>query len=72
MNDEIPPSALASKEYRQLYDFFKDYSIEELSILIDKRKNDIKYSKDEKEIKKLRTEIKILTNIYTINKRKKL
>lgn len=68
-NMNIPSSARANKEYYQFYKFIYKCTDTELSILIGVHKNKIKYTKDQEEIKKERTLIKIITDEYTSKER---
>ena len=67
---EKPVSAGAKKAYYQLWKFAMDLTPEEIEVLVAKRKNDLKYEKKTDRIEDLRTEIKILEDMYMINKRK--
>jgi hypothetical protein len=53
-----------------LWKYYKDLEANEISVLITKRRQDLKYLKDEDDIKRVRNEIRLLEDIYKINKRK--
>ena len=66
--EDIPKSA---KDNWALWNLCKDLSLEEIRVLIGKRKNDIKYEKSNEKIKLLRTDICILEDAYEIIKRRR-
>ena len=68
---EEPTSARRSKRHYQLWKLAKDLSKEEISMLITKRKEELKYEKDPEEIRNLRTDITILESSYKIKNKKK-
>jgi len=66
---QFPKSARG--EYYQYYKFIKTFTSDEIRTMVTKKKNDIKYAK-ESEIRELRTQIKLLTDVYKILRRKKM
>jgi len=54
-----------------LWKLCEDLSLEEIQVLITKRKNELKYEKDNKRIRELKTDIAILLDAYEIIKKKK-
>jgi len=71
LKNDIPKSATANKNTRALWKLCQELSLEEIKVLFLKRKNELKYEKDMKRIKELRTEIAILDDAYEIIKRQK-
>jgi len=67
MKEEFPKSA---KNNWQLWKFCETITLDEITILISKRKNDLKYEKDNEKILQLRTDISILTDAYEIMKKR--
>ena len=68
---EIPIIARSTKRYYQLWKLAEKLKPEEIEFLVIKRKNALKYEKDKEEIKCLRTEIKLLGDIYRIVNRRR-
>jgi len=69
-NEEVPASARASKRFWAFWKMVKKLTPNEIEFLISKRMNELKYEKDYKEIRNLKTEICILEDAYEImNKR---
>jgi len=68
---ECPTLARAKKKYWDLWKLARDLNPDEIKMLITKRKNDLKYEKDVEMIRDLRTEIKLLSDIYIIVERKR-
>jgi len=71
VNPEEPKSARRNKYCWQFWRFCKDLEPIEVSVLISKRKKDLKYTTDSVKIKEIRTEISILEDTYKILKRKR-
>lgn len=70
MKSEQPKSAKANKDTWALWKFCETLSLEEISVLITKRRQDIKYETDSKRKTELRREISILEDTYEIIKRR--
>ena len=68
MSENIPKSA---KSNWQLWKICQDLKLEEIRVIIGKRKQDIKYEKDKNKICGLRRDIKLLEEAYEIIKRRK-
>lgn len=69
--EEPKISRWASGELHQLWKLAESLNLDEIQMLVTKRKQDIKWEKDSERIKKLRTEIKLLEDMYTIKERSK-
>ena len=65
--EEEPKSVSAN---RALWRLCKDLNPEEISILISKRREDLKYETNSRIIKKLKADILLLTNAYNIIKKR--
>ena len=65
---ELPDVA---KRHYDLWKFVQTLTLEEISMLIIKRKKDLKYTKEPDEIKRLKEEIGVLNEGYKLVKRKK-
>lgn len=65
---EEPDSAKANY---QLWKLAQDLKPEEIQMLITKRRNDLKYESNSKEINRLRTDISILEDAHEIISRKR-
>lgn len=70
-NKDIPKSATANKNTWALWKFCQELSLEEIQVLFLKRKQDLKYEKDDMGKRDLRREMAILNDAYEIIKRKK-
>ena len=57
-------SARRNKETYDLWNFWESLTLNELQVLVTKRKQDLKHEKDPKKIKQLRTEITVLNDCY--------
>jgi hypothetical protein len=68
MSKDEPKSARSNW---QLWKLCQDLSLDEIRVLVSKRKQDIKYEKDLDKIRQLKTDISILTEAYEIIKRRK-
>ncbi len=69
---EEPKSARANKRYYALWKFVDEYlDLQDIQVLITKRKNDIKYESDNDKVTILRTEILLLEDAYKIKRNKK-
>lgn len=66
--DDIPRSAT---DNWQLWKLCETLTLEEISVLITKRKNDLKYEKDKRKETLLKTDMSILVDAYEIIKRRK-
>lgn len=69
--EEQPKSAKADKDTWALWKLCETLTPEEIKMLWLKRKQDMKYEKDQEQIKRLRTEMAILNDAYEIIKRRK-
>ena len=67
---EEPKSSRRSDRHFQLWKFAETLTPEEVSVMITKRRKEIKYENDYEEIKELKTDILILEDAYKILKRK--
>ena len=70
-NTEFPKSITHDKDVYYLWKFAKTLNPEEISFLITKRKQDLKFIKDPVLIKKIRFEISILVDTFRIVSRLK-
>ncbi|MBE3093925.1 MAG: hypothetical protein IMZ52_02760 [Actinobacteria bacterium] len=70
MKEDIPKSAKENKNTWALWKFCETITPDEITILIGKRKQDIKYEKNMSKIRELRTDISILTDAYEIMKKR--
>ena len=68
---EEPRSARASKEYYQLWKLAETLELDEIRMLVSKRKKDLSYVKSLDEKRVLNTEILILEDTYKIVRRRK-
>ena len=64
-----PPNV--SRKHWDLWKFAQELKLEEISMLIVKRKNELKYSKNNQDIKNLKEEIGVLNEAYKLVKRRK-
>ena len=55
----------------QLWKLCQDLTLDEIRVLVGKRKQDIKYEKDMNKIRELKTDISILTDAYEIMKKRR-
>jgi len=69
--DEEPKSARRDQRCWQLWRLCKDLDPIEITILITKRKGELKHTKNKDKIKILRTDISILEDSYRIISRKR-
>ena len=67
---ERPNVATINKKLYTLWKFVRELSLNEIQALVSKRKNDLKYEKDKEKIQQLRTEIRLLLDVYKIKNRK--
>jgi hypothetical protein len=67
MKEEVPKSA---RDNWQLWKLSETLTLEEISVLISKRRQDLKYERDSKKINQLKTDISILTDAYGILKKR--
>jgi len=70
--EEQPSSAKRSQRHYQLWKFAKDLELDEIRLLIVKRKESLKYEKDSREIWDLKTDIKILSDTFKIKYKKRI
>lgn len=61
----------SAKSNWALWKLCQELNFEEIKVLISKRRNDLKYEKNEQKIQELRRDISILTDAYEIMKREK-
>jgi hypothetical protein len=55
----------------QLWKLCQELNLEEIQVLVGKRKNDLKYEKDAKKIKDLKRDISILLDAYEIIRKRR-
>ena len=67
---EEPKSARGNKRYYQLWKLAMELTLDEINMLVTKRRTEIRYKSDQKEIRILRTEILLLEDCYKIVRRK--
>jgi len=69
---EEPKSARRNKECYRLWKLAETLSLNEIEMLISKRRNEIKYCNNNGRVRELRTEILVLEDSYKIVRRRKI
>lgn len=62
--DPIPKLSISI--YYQDYKVYKDFSLEEITTLISNKRKHCSYAKNENELNRIKTEIKLLEDLYTL------
>ena len=68
--EEEPKSARRNKDCYHLWLCAKELKLDEIEMLVTKRKQDLRYEKDPNRIRELRTQILILEDTHKIVRRK--
>jgi len=64
--EKSPVPKLSISGYYQNYKIYKDCSLEELVTLIAEKRKDCFYAKTDEELKRIKTDIKLLNDLYTL------
>lgn len=65
---KLRPKSATTPEYYQFYKFIDTLTNEELMVLVTKRKRDYKHATTDEEKIRLKTEMKIITDLYSLRK----
>jgi len=63
-----PIPKISISDYYRNFKIYKDLSLEELVSLISEKRKCLSYTKEEKEVNRIKTEIKLLEDLYTIKR----